>query len=194
MAETSEQERASLDRISDLPKPILTSILSLLPIQQAARTTILSTKWRYLWNSIPNLTLFQHALNGKNQWLSIVYHILLSRQDPVESCFFWFNFVDLYAFNIDNFILLLCKKGIQKLKLVNDSDEKFYRITSSTLLCSTLRTLDLSNCHVTIPPSFKRFCNLKILKLGQAPIPGHELECLISCCPVLEKLILNHCW
>ncbi|XP_077231326.1 F-box/FBD/LRR-repeat protein At1g13570-like [Tasmannia lanceolata] len=48
-----------------------------------------------------------------------------------------------------------------------------------------------------VPESLPAQCqlvNLKILKLGHAPIPGHELECLISYCPVLEKLRLEHCW
>ncbi|KAJ0643533.1 putative F-box domain, leucine-rich repeat domain superfamily, F-box-like domain superfamily [Helianthus annuus] len=48
-------ERLSVDRISTLPQPILESILSLLPTEEAARTSILSTEWRYKWTTIPNL-------------------------------------------------------------------------------------------------------------------------------------------
>ncbi|XP_077229671.1 F-box/FBD/LRR-repeat protein At1g13570-like [Tasmannia lanceolata] len=202
MAETSskrEQQSASLDRISDLPKPILTSIFSLLPIEEAARTSLLSTKWRYLWNSIPYLELRELDLNElnlkfKDTWRSIVYHILFSRQDPVESVYFCFNFIKLYKLDIDNFILFLCNKGIQELSLFNDSDEKLYRVTPCTFFCSTLRKLNLWNCRVTLPPSFKRFCNLKTLQLGQGDITSDELERLISCCPVLEKLRLDYCW
>ncbi|XP_077227546.1 F-box/FBD/LRR-repeat protein At1g13570-like [Tasmannia lanceolata] len=197
MAETSskkEQKCTSFDRISDLPKPILTSILSLLPIKQAASTSILSKKWRYLWNSIPYLelsdTLGLH-LKGNNRWLTIVYHILLSRRDPVERCSFFFNFFKLLTFDIDNFILSLSNKGIQQLSIFNACDYKLYPITPCMFFCYALRKLELQNCRVTIPPSFKCFCNLKTLHFVGSNI--HELERLISCCPVLEELRLDNC-
>ncbi|VVA15611.1 PREDICTED: F-box/LRR-repeat [Prunus dulcis] len=40
-----------LDRISALPDEILVSILSLLPLKEAAATSILSRRWQYVWMS-----------------------------------------------------------------------------------------------------------------------------------------------
>ncbi|XVF10822.1 hypothetical protein REPUB_Repub07fG0216600 [Reevesia pubescens] len=40
-----------LDRLSDLPDDILIRILSLLPMQIAVQTSLLSPRWRYLWKS-----------------------------------------------------------------------------------------------------------------------------------------------
>ncbi|KEH30748.1 putative F-box domain-containing protein [Medicago truncatula] len=37
------------DIISDLPEGVLLHILSLLPIEDVVRTSVLAKKWRYLW-------------------------------------------------------------------------------------------------------------------------------------------------
>ncbi|XP_077227854.1 F-box/FBD/LRR-repeat protein At1g13570-like isoform X2 [Tasmannia lanceolata] len=199
MAKTAnkrEQKCPSLDRISDLPTSILTSILSLVPIEEAARTSVLSKNWRYLFNSIPNLKLSQIDLNRQkfvdNRWLLIVYNILLSRQDPIERFSFLFKFVEDYTIDIDNFIIFLSNKGIQELSLFNTTNN-LYPITPCMFLCHTLRKLDLWNCKFTIPLPFEIFFNLKTLQLINVVSAGDELERLISCCPVLEKLRLSHC-
>ncbi|GJX94130.1 F-box/FBD/LRR-repeat protein-like protein [Tanacetum coccineum] len=44
-----------MDRLSDLPLSIIETILCLVPIQEAGRTSILSWKWRYRWTKIPKL-------------------------------------------------------------------------------------------------------------------------------------------
>ena len=43
------------DRLSSLHESILTRILSLLPTKDAVRTSVLSTKWIYLWTTLTNL-------------------------------------------------------------------------------------------------------------------------------------------
>ncbi|KAJ0906777.1 putative FBD domain, leucine-rich repeat domain superfamily, F-box-like domain superfamily [Helianthus annuus] len=48
-----------MDRISKLPVGVIESILCLLPIQEAARTSILSKEWRYHWIKIPKLEFIE---------------------------------------------------------------------------------------------------------------------------------------
>ncbi|KAL9257672.1 putative F-box protein [Drosera capensis] len=45
------------DRISELPDEVLCCILSHLSLQEAARTTILSCRWRYVWKRMMSWTL-----------------------------------------------------------------------------------------------------------------------------------------
>ena len=44
-----------MDRISDLPSHLIDFILQRLPLQDVVRTSLLSSKWRYKWTSIPKL-------------------------------------------------------------------------------------------------------------------------------------------
>ncbi|GKC98067.1 F-box/FBD/LRR-repeat protein-like protein [Tanacetum coccineum] len=48
-----------MDRLSNLPSSIIESILCLVPIQEAGRTSILSREWRYRWTKIPNLVFIE---------------------------------------------------------------------------------------------------------------------------------------
>ncbi|XP_071704846.1 F-box/FBD/LRR-repeat protein At1g13570-like [Rutidosis leptorrhynchoides] len=60
-------KRSSLDIISGLPQNILETILCLVPIRDAVRSSILSKKWRYNWNKIPKLVFNEEDMFNKSK-------------------------------------------------------------------------------------------------------------------------------
>ncbi|KAF8758248.1 hypothetical protein HU200_010617 [Digitaria exilis] len=51
-----------VDRISRLPAEILRNIVSRLPVKDAARTILLSTRWRRVWHTTPLVLVDAHLL------------------------------------------------------------------------------------------------------------------------------------
>ncbi|KAM0017571.1 putative F-box domain, leucine-rich repeat domain superfamily, F-box-like domain superfamily [Helianthus debilis subsp. tardiflorus] len=64
----TKAHRLSSTTINTLPQTIIENILCFLPIQEAARTSILSREWRYKWTTIPKLEFGSSTLSkGKNK-------------------------------------------------------------------------------------------------------------------------------
>ena len=76
---------AGQDFISSLPDDMLTVIISLLPIKYGARTTLLSRRWRPLWNSSPLDLIDTHELcHGYHKSLDAFSKILGSHLGPTR--------------------------------------------------------------------------------------------------------------
>ena len=76
---------AGIDFISSLPDDMLTVIISLLPIKDGARTTVLSRRWRSLWNSSPIDLIDTHELyHGSRKSLDAFSKILGSHLGPTR--------------------------------------------------------------------------------------------------------------
>lgn len=82
-----------LDRLSNLPKEIWHSILDCMPVSDAAKTSILSRDWRYIWMSHPNL-VFNQCWYGK----------IMKRSKTEDELFHVINKLQ-HIGNIDNFTL-----------------------------------------------------------------------------------------
>ncbi|KAM0058863.1 putative FBD domain, leucine-rich repeat domain superfamily, F-box-like domain superfamily [Helianthus debilis subsp. tardiflorus] len=55
------------DLITTLPQAIIETILCLLPIEEAARTSILSREWRYKWTTIPKLVFSRSSVKKSTE-------------------------------------------------------------------------------------------------------------------------------
>jgi hypothetical protein len=55
------------DRISNLPDGVLHHILSFLPVQSIGQTSVLSTRWNYLWATFPCLDFSEFSMKKKRR-------------------------------------------------------------------------------------------------------------------------------
>ncbi|KAI5665495.1 hypothetical protein M9H77_15348 [Catharanthus roseus] len=84
------------DRISELPDSLLHHVLSFFPVKEAARTSILSKRWNYIWATLPYLNLGEgflddvrvfdlEGLKKNKQLLELANKIILDRCQQIAS-------------------------------------------------------------------------------------------------------------
>ncbi|CAJ2635379.1 unnamed protein product [Trifolium pratense] len=198
MVRKSKQKNSTLidaepDRISCLPGHVTDQILSFLPIEEAVRTSVLSSKWRNKWYTIPNLVFDPNYVSEDP---SIVDHVLLLHSGPINK----FEISDLnhipvnssVATDIDRWILHLIRRSIKELVLdLVLMDEVRYKIPWCLFSCQSLNRLELYSCWLKPPTTFEGLRNLTSLDLDHVTINQDHLEKLISGCPLLENLMLT---
>lgn len=194
--------------ISELPDDILVSIISLIPIKSAIRTSILSNRWRNLHKSVSNVRLRCQDLVGGS---FLDNHRLI---DP-----------NLFMNSLDRFLSLRSGSKIHSLELeicLNESvvTERFEQrihsigksVTDNLLLsfsCKhgywensfpyhaiseipSLRCFQLSIC--TLHPSLKTQCNsLQYITLFFVKLLPGAMECVLSNCLRLQKMTISCC-
>ncbi|KDP38453.1 hypothetical protein JCGZ_04378 [Jatropha curcas] len=185
-----------IDRISSLPGHVLDQILSQLSIRDAVRTSALSRKWRYKWAKIPHLVFDNQCVPNpsqdqaliKNKLVNIVDHVLLLHNGPIHK--FKLSHRDLLGVSdIDRWILHLSRSSLKEFILEIWKGQR-YKVPSSLFSFEHLIHLELFNCLLKPPLTFKGFRNLKSLDLQHITLTQHVFENLILSCPLLERLTL----
>ncbi|XWS25711.1 hypothetical protein CRYUN_Cryun27aG0091000 [Craigia yunnanensis] len=187
---------AELDKISNLPGHVIDQILSNLPIRDAVRTSVLSRKWRYRWATIPYLVFDNQCLNVssqdqtfiKDKLVNIIDHVLLLHKGPIHK--FKLSHRDLLGVaDIDRWILCISRSSIKEFILEMWKGQR-YKPPSCLFNCQNFIHLELFNCLLKPPLTFKGFKNLRSLDLQHITIVQDVFENLISSCPLLERLTL----
>ncbi|CAK8574205.1 unnamed protein product [Lathyrus sativus] len=190
------------DRITCLPDHLIDKILSHLPIRDAGRTSVLSSKWRNKWSTLPDLVFHRKCVSTaafedlsiiNSKFIRIIDHVLLLHSGPInkfklsESCYdiVGVNFVA----DMDRWILHLTGRSIKEfvLKILM---EQPYKIPWCLFSWQTLRRLKLYYCCLKPPITFEGFRNLESLELKLVTVAQNAFENLISGCPRLERLKL----
>ncbi|KAJ4707183.1 F-box/FBD/LRR-repeat protein [Melia azedarach] len=198
---TEMEKQAKFDRISNLPWDVLDTILINLPLRDAARTSILSRKWRYKWTGLSQFVFddkcFSSFLSEKARWgeiMKIIQMVRTYHRGPIEkfklTAYCYPNFCDL-----EQWLQFLTEKGIKELILQDFTFMKRFKLPCCVFSCPQLSCLELYGCVLKLPSTFKGLHCLKSLQLSQVSIISDTLESLIHNCPILERLTLlnvNH--
>ncbi|KAK9676438.1 hypothetical protein RND81_11G077100 [Saponaria officinalis] len=185
------------DLLSDLPLSIIEIVLGLLPIRDSVRTSVLSKKWRYRWASLPQLIFNDKCVKFspdkvvmENRLVKFITRVLLLHQGPIHK----FEICAPLLQNcpdIDQWLLFLSRNDVRELT-VELGEGEWFRVPSCLFSCRKLTGLELCRCELDPPPNFGGFLCLKTLNLNQVLVTPEAFECLISSCPLLEKLTLSY--
>ncbi|KAK1425583.1 hypothetical protein QVD17_20937 [Tagetes erecta] len=174
------------DRISNLPSSLVQTILTLMPIRDAFKTTILSRSWRHRCVNLPKLEFDQ--VQSVSCYLYVL-HVLLLHQGPVLD--FSLCVTQLPScYEIDQIILhLAIKTTVEKFKLSMGLYIS-HKLPKSLFSLKKLTHLNLKNCVVELPSTVFRFERLTSLSFHNVKISTKMLISLLSCCPILNSFIL----
>ncbi|XP_071739410.1 F-box/FBD/LRR-repeat protein At1g13570-like [Rutidosis leptorrhynchoides] len=190
----------SSDRISSLPENIIETILSLMPIRDALRTSILSKRWRYCWMTMPKL-VFDHnlvrAISGtgillKYKLVNAIFHVLLMHNCPAIIKFE----LDVDKMDMETefhpIILYLSRRtNVKDLIIDNNTSDIFYKLPTSFFLIQGLESLELMGCDLEPPLTFNGFNKLRKIDFDDVQVSTKDLQHFLSSCPLLEEVILG---
>lgn len=176
------------DRISELPVDIKDRILGLLPVEDAARTSILSKQWRCIWANLPNLRLNAYA-KSLAVFKEITDTIILKHRGHILK--FDLDVSILRALSdetLDRWVYYLVRNGVKDLSL-RMSYNSTYTLPAYALKCETLTRLEFFHCFFRPTEYFVGFQNLTSLRLQEITFRQNTEFCVINC-PLLVKLAL----
>ncbi|KAL3634848.1 hypothetical protein CASFOL_021902 [Castilleja foliolosa] len=192
----------AMDRLSQLPQPILHSILSLLPQKDAVQTSVLSKSWRYLWHGRFNFEFCNFWFARKKESRSFVDKTLQRYLDQNLSLQKFLVDVSSYEVDLAAFVLLqkwipmvIMNMDVSSLSLIFSWGTKAYPLPLVVFQSESLVELHLTRCDFSTLKSTDNVMlkNLQTLRLHYVYITDEIFEKIISGCPLIETLNLSQC-
>lgn len=185
------------DRISALPDDLLRIVVSRLPLRDAARTAVLSPRWRGLWRSTPLVLQDRHlipssALSDGSGLAALVSRVLAHHPGPFRWVHLSWNFLGNHQGELAEWLRLFADKGVETLVLVNRPWPLDVLLPATILRCSSLRVLYLGLWRFPDTTGRPRgpdvFPRLQELGICHAILQERDLEYLLDCSPELKIL------
>nr|XP_025692950.2 F-box/LRR-repeat protein At4g14103-like [Arachis hypogaea] len=181
---------SGVDRISALPDAILVHILSFLESRMVAATSILSSRWRDLWHTVPTVDLDDALFSDEEElFVRFAYAVILSRdvRQPILN----FRFKSEYSLSAQCDVELWLNTAIQhKVERIelSPSINSEIKLPIRILTCATLVVLKLANLTVD-GISTVHLPALQILYMDGVEFEKREyVDMILSGCPNIEDL------
>ncbi|WOL20308.1 F-box/FBD/LRR-repeat protein [Canna indica] len=185
------------DRISQLPDEILINILCRFPLTNAAASTVLSKRWQHLFPSLPSFRTGMSSadvlLADSDRYIASMRRIFRSRRtsgNPIKIVDIW---ADADKKKFDLIFHSLCSNGIEELTVSAAHDSSDYQIPFCIFSCQTLTKMASWGFVLQVPRKFTGLGRLRRLEIGNTSINDAALKRILSICPQIEELILDHC-
>ncbi|XP_057772040.1 F-box protein At5g03100-like [Salvia miltiorrhiza] len=184
---TAEANRRR-DRLSELPDSLILTILSLLDMRDAVRTTLISQRWRNLWSTIPCLVFFE-------QTPSTISSILAQWKGPkiLKFCLSFRRLTVGPSSVIDSWLIFAIEKQVEELFLVltNWRYRDSYFLPQPLYSCSSITKLTLEDCNLRIEENVQ-WNQLRILNIKYMDgLSGDAMNQILLGAPRLEELVLE---
>ncbi|KAL5708747.1 hypothetical protein ACHQM5_019510 [Ranunculus cassubicifolius] len=202
-----EQSGSSIgDRFSSLPDNILQYIISFLPTKYAVGSSVLSTRWKYLWTSIHKFDFYDkltysgcksiNYLKRKTMFTDFVDQVLqLNDVRNIHKFVLICKGCDAAHFN--EWMSNIMRRKVEELLItINEIPPRMHPTCRWPFTCESLRVLKIDiGDKIEILPSIS-FPFLKVLHLSNIHIelPSTQSTSEVSLsCPVLEDCLLDDC-
>lgn len=195
-----------VDRISGLPDHILCHILSFVPTKDAVATSTLSTRWKYVWTSVPILdfdaSVHREFVSFFNMYArrqpeitfqNFVNRVMLLNDIPRVQKFRLVYGCHHRPAPICTWLRLAISREILELELdfFLSVRQEFIKFPREFFMSSKLVVLKLSRMPLIVP-SFVCFPMLKILEVRKVLfLDDKSTQNLLSGCQVLEELVIE---
>jgi hypothetical protein len=171
------------DRISTLPDEILREVFSRLPIKDAARTAVLSPRWRRVWHSTALVLYDAHLFpsSSEDARVAAISRILAGHPCPLRTVHLVYCCFGVHERELDEWSRLLAAGGVQDLVFISQPPPVDMPLPADILRCTELRRLYLG---------FMDFPDTRDLPNGAGVLPHlREFVILNSC---IESRDLDH--
>jgi hypothetical protein len=178
----------------NLPDAILRHILSFLHIKYAARTSVLSKRWEFLWTSIPCLNFGKPLPAKRTLHMNFVERVLCLRDSSDIKELTLNCDVQGDASRVKSWITAAVRRNVQSLHICLSDLRGQFSLPHRVFTCETLESFFLDMpCILKVPPIIC-FSNLKVLSIQSVTFSDdYTTQQFFSGLPVLEMLFLEEC-
>ncbi|XP_073107463.1 F-box/FBD/LRR-repeat protein At1g16930-like [Elaeis guineensis] len=189
--------------INDLSDAALLHILSFLPTKNAAQTSLLSKRWRYLWIRVPVLDIDCSNLVCSSDLYAALQHRKHSPIRKLRLQFHGTNHCFRHFSEFKDWIYFSMRRGLEEFYLDGAVDHPTACLSSDhrpsidkhllpigLMTYKNLRVLSLKDCSINACVRMDFGC-LETLRLSRPRVKPQVLQQLIDSCPLLRSFVLE---